>query len=393
MTIVQSPDETIFSLKRKGILMSDQKISRKSYLSKNLGDYPELTDVFGVKYQKVDDLRYGTNPHQTAACYKPLEAPAPIGDLEMLKTGKSGLSQTNLEDISYSLNICKNFNRPACACMKHVNPSGAAVAVGEESVRDVYIKARDGDPRAAFGCVAGFNVEVDQETAIEIMSTFVECVVAPSVTKEALDVFSDHERFKLNRHIRIVKCGDLASLPKTISDRNQVIRTIKVLADGSLIIADPLLSHMGSVNDVKTASAENKKLGYVESTVTASDQQRYDLLTAWYINMNVRSNGIVIVKNGVALAVGTGEQDRVGAVEQAVWKYENKYEGRETISNAVMASDGFFPFYDAVETAQKAGVTAILSPAGSVNDADVIKRANEIGVAIFHAPERIFSHH
>ncbi len=373
--------------------MSDQKISRKSYLSQNLGDYPELASVFGNEYQKVDDLRYGTNPHQTAAYYKPVGAPTPIGDLEILKTGKSGLSQTNLEDISYSLNICKNFDRPACACMKHVNPSGAAVAIESDSVKDVYVKARDCDPRAAFGCVAGFNAEVDEETAVEIMSSFVECVVAPAITDAALAVFNDQERFKLNRHIRIIRCGDLSLLPKTVADATHVLRTIKVLADGSLIIADSLLSHMGSVADIKKASAENKKVGLIESTVAASDQQLEDLLTAWFINMNVRSNGVVIVKNGVALAVGTGEQDRVGAVEQAVWKYEKKYEGKETINHAVMASDGFFPFYDAVETAAKAGVTAIISPAGSVKDADVIKRANEIGVAMFHAPERIFSHH
>ena len=107
----------------------------------------------------------------------------------------------------------------------------------------------------------------------------------------------------------------------------------------------------------------------------------------------MRSNGVVIVKNGGTISVGTGEQDRVGAVEQAIWKYENKYEGKEIIQESVMASDGFFPFPDAVEVAAKAGVTVIISPAGSMRDAAVIARANELGVALYHAPERVFSHH
>jgi len=107
----------------------------------------------------------------------------------------------------------------------------------------------------------------------------------------------------------------------------------------------------------------------------------------------VRSNGVIIVKKGGSLAVGTGEQDRVGAVEQAIWKYQNKYEGPETIEGSSMASDGFFPFADGVEVAAEAGVRAIIAPAGSLKDADVIARANELGVAMCHAPERVFSHH
>ena len=370
--------------------MSD-KLSRSTYLSRNEGDYPEQTEILGRKYVRVDNLRYGTNPHQTAALYKPLDAASPIGNLEILKTGKSGLSQTNLEDISYSLNIAKFFDRPACACMKHVNPSGAAVAIGDDSVAEVYRKARDGDPRAAFGCVAGFNCEIDEETAIEIMSTFVECVVAPAISDAALAVFNDFARFKRNKHIRVVRCGDLTGLPRYVGESGA--ETIKILADGSLVVAQALLTELRSTQDLRRAAASNKASGEQESSAPASDQQLDDLLTAWYINLNVRSNGVCIVKNGGALAVGTGEQDRVGAVEQAVWKMRNKYVGSESLEGSVMSSDGFFPFPDAVEIAAEAGVTAIISPSGSLKDADVIKRANELGVALFHAPERIFSHH
>ena len=372
--------------------MSDASINRKSYLTQNKGDFPESTDFLGIPYVKVDDLRYGTNPHQSAAYYKPANAvDTVIGDMKVLKTGKSGLSQTNLEDISYSLNIVKYFDRPACACMKHVNPCGAAVAVGDETLKEVYVKARDCDPRAAFVSVIAFNRNVDKDTAAEIMSTFVECVVAPGYTDEAIEFFCNPE-VTLNKQIRILQCGDIDKLPKFVGDDTVGYRTMKVLADGTVVVADPLLTNMRTVEDLKPAAADSKALGHVESTVAATDSQKDDLLAAWYINISVRSNGVVIVKNGGTLCVGTGEQDRVGAVEKAIDKF-HKYAGRETIQDSVMASDGFFPFYDAVEVAAKAGVTAIIAPAGSIKDAEVIKRANELGVALFHAPERVFSHH
>ena len=372
--------------------MADDKLNRNTYLSKNVGSFPQEASFFGADYVKVDDLRYGTNPHQTAAFYKPIGRNAVIGDMVVLKNGKSGLSQTNLEDISFSLNIVKFFDKPACACMKHVNPCGAAIACEGDTLKDVYIKARDCDNRAAFGSVIAFNVKVDAATAAEIMTTFVECVVAPDFEPEAVAIFSDPEA-KLNKHVRILKCGDLKLLPKYVGDDVTGYQTFKVLADGCLVVADPLMTHIRSVADLKPAEADSKTLGHVVSTVKATPTQLDDLLAAWYINISVRSNGVVIVKNGGTLCVGTGEQDRVGAVEQAIVKFKEKYTGKETIENAVMASDGFFPFPDGVEVAAKAGVTAIIAPSGSLKDADVIQRANELGVALFHAPERVFSHH
>ncbi len=373
--------------------MSENKISRSTYLNKNIGDFAQDCKIGDINFTKVDDLRYGTNPHQPAAYYKIEGIKNPIGDMKILKNGKNGLSQTNLEDISYSVNIVKFFDRPTCAVMKHVNPSGAATQAAGDSVKDVYIKARNSDPRAAFGSFVCFNTEVDKETAEEIMSSFVEGVAAPSYTEEAMAVFTNPD-VKMNKSIRIIQIENMDKLPKFIGDANiEQYRTIKVLCDGSLIIADPLLTNLKSVADVRPAAASSKALGDVVSTAPATEQQIEDLLSAWYININVRSNGVVIMKNGGALAVGTGEQDRVGAVEQAIIKFNDKYEGTEAIQGSVMSSDGFFPFPDAVEVAAKAGVTAIISPAGSIKDAAVIARANELGVALFHAPERIFSHH
>ncbi|UDQ98022.1 IMP cyclohydrolase [Lentisphaerota bacterium WC36G] len=371
-----------------------KELNRNAYLSKNIGDFAETLTINGKEYVKVNDLRYGTNPHQPAAYYKPASEVSPIGDMQILKDGKSGLSQTNLEDISYALNICKFFEKPACAVMKHVNPSGAAVMVEGEDLIDVYRKARDADNRAAFGSAIAFNTKLDVETAKEIMTTFVECVVAPDYEDGCLEIFNDTETYKLNRHIRIIKCGDLSLLPKYVGEDSTIdATTFKVLADGSVVLAAPLLTNIRSVTDIKKATGENKKCGFQESNVDATAQQMDDLLFAWYVNINVRSNGVVIVSNGQTLAVGTGEQDRVGAVEQAIIKFNDKYTGDEVLEGSVMASDGFFPFPDAVEVAANAGVKAIIAPAGSLQDAAVIKRANELGVALYHAPERIFSHH
>lgn len=371
------------------------RMGRDAYLTKNTGSFADEIIVGGRKFVKVEDLRYGTNPHQPAAFYRPADASGAVMDMKTLKSGKNGLSQTNLEDISGALNIIKYFgSTPACAVMKHINPSGAAVQRSGESLRDVYVKARDCDARAAFGAAIAFNVKVDAATAEEIMSSFNECVVAPAFDDEALAVFNDSNRFKLNGQMRVLQCGDIASIPKYVGDdADGSCDTMKVLCDGSLVIAAPLLTNVKSSLDLPAAAGESKKIGTRVSEVKPSDAQMDDLLAAWYINIGVRSNGVVIVKNGQTLAVGTGEQDRVGAVEKAIEKFKQKYSGPNSIEGASMSSDGFFPQADAVEVAAAAGIRAIVAPAGSLKDAEVIQRANELGVALRHAPERIFSHH
>ena len=204
------------------------KIDRNTYLTANIGDFPEEIVVCGRRYVKKDDHRYGTNPHQPAAFYRPADDHGAIMDLEVLKTGKNGLSQTNLEDISGALNIVKYFAEPACAVMKHVNPSGAAVGLPGETLRQVFIKARDCDARAAFGSVIAFNRKVDKDTAAAIMELFAECVVAPDFDADALEVFNDSVTYKVNKQLRVLKCGALDTLPKFVGD--PAVNTIKVLA-------------------------------------------------------------------------------------------------------------------------------------------------------------------
>lgn len=371
--------------------MADKDL-KSMYRTRTVGDFPETFVLFGRGYVKVEDLRYGTNPHQPAAFYRPENGGLVLGAYEILKTGKSGLSQTNIEDMHHAVGILKFLARPACAVMKHCNPSGAAVQRGGMALKDVYERARDADAQAAFGSVVVFNCEVDGPTAAAIMETVVEGVAAPGFCAEALECFHDFDRFKRNKEIRIVRLPEFSRLPKYIDDGTDVVE-MKVFDDGSMVLAKPYLSRLKSVNDFVPASAEHPKKGRIEITRKPDVRELDDLLFAWYVNIHVRSNGVVIAKNGQTLAVGTGEQDRVGAVEQAIHKAKTKYRGTESLEGAVMASDGFFPFRDAIEAATKAGVTAIAQPGGSVNDYDVIAACNETNTAMVFTQERCFSHH
>lgn len=363
------------------------------YRTKTEGAFPETIEILGRKLIKVEDLRYGTNPHQPAAFYRPADGSKLfLGAYKILKTGKSGLSQTNLEDLHHAYGILKYFTQPACAVMKHCNPSGVAVKRGPQTLADVYRRARDADAQAAFGGVVAFNVELDAETADEIMQTVVEGVSAPSFSTEALEILNNYEKYKRNKELRIVQVPPTDSLPKYIGDTVNCFE-IKVFDDGSIVLAQPYLTKVKSTNDLIRAYAEHPKKGKIESIHTPSQRELEDLLFAWYVNIHVRSNGVVIAKNGQTLAVGTGQQDRVGAVEQAIDKVKKKYKGEESLEGAVLASDGFFPFPDAVEAGLSVGIKAFVQPGGSVNDYDVIEVVNKAGASMVFTGERCFSHH
>lgn len=365
---------------------------KAKYSTRTASGYPDEVEVLGVTYVKVEDLRYGTNPHQGASFYRPKGSSGlPFGDMEQLKSGKSGLSETNYGDLNHGANIVKYFDRPACALMKHLNPSGAAVQIGRQDLRTVYIRARDADPVAAFGGVAVFNTTVDVPTAKEIMATVIEVVAAPAFEPEAVEIFSDFSTYRMNKEIRVIKLPNIMGLPKWVGD--PAMPTIKTLMDGTLVVADPLLTKMKSPADFQPAVTEHPTHGKFEIQKTPTSSQLDDLLFSWYVNLSVRSNGVVIAKNGVTLAVGTGQQDRVTAVRQAIAKAEEKFKGEETLQGAVMSSDAFFPFRDSVDAAADAGIKAIVQPGGSVRDWDNIKACNEHGIAMVFTGERIFSHH
>ncbi|MCX8064441.1 MAG: IMP cyclohydrolase [Candidatus Hydrogenedentes bacterium] len=366
---------------------------KNMYKTKLEGSFPESIEILGKKLVKVEDLRYGTNPHQPAAYYRPADGSNLfLGAYRILKTGKSGLSQTNLEDLHHAYGILKYFSQPACAVMKHCNPSGVAVRRDGQRLVDVYRRARDADAQAAFGGVVAFNVELDAETADEIMQTVIEGVSAPSFSNEALEILNSYDKYKRNKELRVIQVPSMDSLPKYIGDEINCFE-IKVFDDGSVVLAQPYLTKIKTVKDFVPAYAEHPKKGKIECVKYPSQRELEDLLFAWYVNIHVRSNGVVIAKNGQTLAVGTGQQDRVGAVEQAIEKAKRKYSGEESLDGAVLASDGFFPFPDAVEAGLNVGITAFVQPGGSVNDYDVIETVNKAGASMVFTGERCFSHH
>jgi phosphoribosylaminoimidazolecarboxamide formyltransferase/IMP cyclohydrolase len=369
-------------------------------------------------------IRYGTNPTQDCDVYAPINSPTIIGDPNLfLKMGKGGPSLTNLQDMDRSLQILKYFDDPAVAVMKHLNPSG--FATGQKDLSKLYIAARDCDRRAAFGSVVGFNVPVDKATAEALTSTFVEAVLAPEYEQGVIDILEKKESLRVARYNPSL----FKAMPKFIDDHADPV--IKVLGDRSVALEMPYLTQIKSTKDLIVNGGIRDKSGLLHKVMTTpTEEQLKDMLTAWYVCGAVRSNGIVFVKNGITQAVGTGQQERIGAVEQAIYKagekefmqaaedakmtmpefLENyiieKDQCKDTseadlmkvltckrLKDSVMASDAFFPFRDCIDTIAKYGVKGVVYPAGSINDIQIIDAANEHKMPLAVTLERCFAHH
>lgn len=382
-------------------MATDVSSFKDAYKTAIKADFPKTVELSlgdkKIKYQAVNlQLRYGTNPHQPFAAYSPIDSQLSVGNLEMLKGGKAGLSLTNLQDMSQALNILKYFEWQACVAMKHINPCGFKVQTQVESLADIYNAARKCDERSHFGAVVGFNTQVDAETAEKIMESFVEGVIAPDYTPEAIAILNKNEGTKkLNNSIRVAKVSNLDKLPKYVGDDIGNNLNIRNLADGTLTFEIPYLTRIKSVEDFiidpmipNSDTAKNNGKDYVVKTIPTKEQLQ-DCLTAWYLNINVRSNGIVFVKDGMALAVGTGQQERIGAVEQAIAKAKQK---GHNLEGSVMSSDAFFPSRDCIDAVAKEGVKAVVWPAGSMADSLVIEAANEHNIALISTLERCFLH-
>lgn len=377
---------------------------KNAYKTAITADFPATVQIrLGdqvIDYAKINiPVRYGTNPHQPFAAYVPETGqPMVVGTMEMLKGGKAGLSMTNMQDIGQASGmIMKYFDRPACTIMKHINPCGFKIKTGDESGADIYRAARGCDERSAFGGVVAFNYEVDKDTAEAIMETFIEGVVAPSFTEDAMQVLYRNDGTKLlNNSIRVGKIQDPRLLPKYVGDDVTGYLRLKTDADGTLYLEMPYLTRIRSGADLvlmpmipNSKPEKNGGKDYVAQLIPTADQLD-DLVTSWYINIAVRSNGVVIVKDGKTLAVGTGEQERIGAVEKAIDKARKK---GQDLEGSVLSSDGFFPSRDCIDAAADVGIKAIVWPAGSMNDGVVIEAANERGIVLAATLERCFSHH
>jgi phosphoribosylaminoimidazolecarboxamide formyltransferase/IMP cyclohydrolase len=308
-----------------------------------------------LTYEKKQDLRYGENPHQNAAFYAQIQETEGTLTAANKIHGKE-LSYNNIGDTDGALETLKEFEEPTIVAAKHANPCGIGSA---ETLAEAFQKAYDADPVSIFGGIVAANREIDKATA-EIMSgIFLEVIVAPSFSKEALEVLTKKKNLRLLELPEILKSDYTAMKGRTVL--------------GGLLIQD---------QDQKLIGEELK----VVTKRQPSEKEMEDLMFAWKTVKHAKSNGIALAKDKTTTGVGPGQVSRIWALENAI------RQGAERIQGSVMASDAFFPFSDCVEAAHKAGVTAIIQPGGSIRDEDSIKAADEFGIAMVFTGMRHFKH-
>jgi phosphoribosylaminoimidazolecarboxamide formyltransferase/IMP cyclohydrolase len=308
-------------------------------------------------------LRYGENPHQKAAFYAAAGARGPsLARAEVLH-GKE-LSYNNILDLDAAMKLCAEFGDPAAVVIKHTNPCGAAIAPDGDGadgggVLAAYRRARETDPVSAFGGIVAVNRAVEAELAKEMAETFLECIVAPDFTPEALALLS------VKKGLRLLKVAIGPGDPTELELRS--------VAGGVLVQS----------RDAATSPVTG---GRVVSRRAPSAQELVDLEFAWRVAKHVKSNAIVFAAGGRTIGIGAGQMSRVDSVRIAVGK------ARASLEGSVLASDAFFPFRDGVDEAAKAGIRAIVEPGGSVRDQEVIAAADERDIAMVFTGERHFRH-
>jgi phosphoribosylaminoimidazolecarboxamide formyltransferase/IMP cyclohydrolase len=389
---------------------------KRDYRTAKEADEKDFPDRLTITLQKEEDLplRYGENPMQTAVMYRFVDVKS-LPTLRVVKQGKEGISATNWMDIAKAMDLLKFFPKPSATAtpavpvMKHNIPSGFATQSGDASMVDTYVKARDADARSAYGSVVVLNRPLDKATAEAIMDTYVEVVAAPGYEPGTVDMLETPKR----KDLRAVIFSGIEKIPKFVGDDTQGLYDLKMLPGGRVIAQKPYLTSIRGKEDLVFDGFDGKdpngKFEPVKRDPT--DQELEDMLTAWYVNFGVRSNGIVIVKNGATLVVGSGQQERVGAVEQAIVKgFQKAFDragidydhltgivGRnklpeEPFEGAVLSSDAFFPDRDSIDTAGRVGIKGIIQPGGSRKDYEVIEAVNKYGMAMALTGERCFGH-
>lgn len=380
-------------------------------------------------------LRYGENPDQEAALYELTSGALDLGDVEYIRPGRSltaGIgeadmlrfgkhpSKTNFTDVDNALNILKYLSdQPATLVMKHNNPSGVAIA---GCVAEAFHKAYHADRIAAMGGAVVVNRPIDKDTASAIADKYVEVVCAPDYEDGTVEILAKRANLRV---IRIERIGRLAEYA------GYRYLEFKSLIDGGIVVQQSPLNRIRSKADFIPASAERKGVKYVCAR-QPTDAEYRDMVFGWAVEMGVTSNSVLYVKDGVTVAIGTGEQDRVGVAQIALAKARTKYADmlvwerhrmslyqfeeavgqgkadpaelaeimRQTdavsggVRGAVMISDGFFPFRDGVDVGIGAGVTAIVQPGGSIRDFEAIEACNqaEPKVAMVFTGQRAFKH-
>jgi len=319
-------------------------------------------------FVKLQDLRYGENPHQQAAFYRDLfPAPGSLVTAKQLQ-GKE-LSYNNIADADAAWECVKSFDVPACVIVKHANPCG--VAVGKDAA-EAYSKAFKTDPTSAFGGIIAFNRTVDADTAQAIAKQFVEVLMAPGYTPEALEVF---QATKAKLNVRVLEIA-LPAGGATDWDNGRNAVDVKRIGSGLLM-----------------QTADNRVLAESELTVVSNKQptpqQLQDLMFAWKVAKFVKSNAIVFCADGMTMGVGAGQMSRLDSARIASIKAEH---AGLSLKGTAVASDAFFPFRDGLDVVVAAGATSVIQPGGSMRDQEVIDAANEHGVVMVLSGVRHFRH-
>lgn len=299
-----------------------------------------------LTYEKKQDLRYGENPHQSATFYTSIKGTKGTLTSAIQLHGKE-LSYNNIGDTDGALEALKEFDEPTIVAVKHANPCGVGSA---DTLLEAYKKAYEADPVSIFGGIVAANQEIDGATAAEMAKVFLEVIVAPSYSQEALDILTK------KKNIRLLQLEEIGHKDKKAAKAKTVL--------GGLLIQS-LDTELISEKDLKIVSKRKP-----------TAQEMDDLLFAWKVVKHTKSNGIAIAKDKCTTGVGPGQVSRIWALENAI------RQGGERIAGSVMASDAFFPFPDCVEAAHKAGITAIIQPGGSVRDQESIEAADRYGIAM-----------
>jgi phosphoribosylaminoimidazolecarboxamide formyltransferase / IMP cyclohydrolase len=356
------PEATCFALAATAYAhTADYDAAVTRYLSAQIPGAADYPDTQRLRFSKLQDLRYGENPHQTAAFYAD-QAP-PAGSIAAARQlhGKE-LSYNNIADTDAALMCAFAYAEPACCIVKHANPCGVAEA---DDIRTAYESAYQTDPTSAFGGIIAFNRELDAATADAIVSRqFVEVIVAPGVTPDALAIC------QRKKDIRVLVVGT----PGT----EQPMLDYKRVTGGLLVQDRDAIACAIAPSDLKVVSRR-----------APTPAELRDLMFAWRVVKCVKSNAIVYARDRRTIGVGAGQMSRVYSARIAGIKAAD--EGLE-VKGSVMASDAFFPFRDGIDSAAAVGITAVIQPGGSVRDPEVIKAADEAGMAMVFTGMRHFRH-
>ena len=307
-------------------------------------EYPEY---LSISYKKKQSLRYGENPHQSAAYYSCNEFDGAMNSFEILN-GKE-LSYNNIKDLDIAWKVACEFDEVACCGLKHNTPCGVAIG---ETPYEVYKKAYDADPTSIFGGIVAVNRKIDKATAGEMVKIFLEVVAAPDYDEDALEVL------RSKKNLRVIKCTNEPKAKKYM-----------VTVDGGILVQE---EDSKLIEDIKVVTEK-----------APTEEEMKDLLFGMKVVKYVKSNAIVAIKDGVAVGIGGGQVNRIWATEEALQRGQGSY---------VLASDAFFPFRDVVDECAKNGIKAIIQPGGSIRDQESIDACNEHGIAMVFTGIRHFKH-